>query len=88
MFFFNYLQFLYVVHEMFMESVVRERNIPPQLISSLSCVWGCWIITPLQFMAALGQEPARARRRRAFQHMASRAMIVICSDSQVRSVFI
>lgn len=32
------------------------------------------------------KEPERMRR--VFQHMASVAMIVICSDSQVESVFI
>lgn len=50
------------------------------------CVLGCGIITPFEFMVALRKEPERGRR--AFQHMASIAMLVICSDSQVQALFI
>lgn len=47
---------------------------------------GCGIIALFEFMWALREAPEGGRR--AFQHMASRAMLVICSDSQVQSLFI
>lgn len=49
-------------------------------------VFGTRIISPFEFMVALRTEPERGRR--AFQHMASVVMLVICSDSQVQSLFI
>lgn len=49
-------------------------------------VLGCRIIAPFQFMVALRQKWERGRR--AFQHAVSRAMLLICSDSHIQSLFI
>lgn len=49
-------------------------------------VLGCGIIAPFEFLVAVKKEPEMEKR--AFQHMASIAMLVICSDSQVQSMFI
>lgn len=69
--------------------MLREREhtgIIPLLISPALRILGCWIITPLEFMVALRKEPERGRK--ALQHMASITTLVICSDSQVESLFI
>lgn len=63
----------------------RDRYSPTAHFPDL-CILGCSIITPLEFLVALRKEPERGRR--ALQHMASITTLVMCSDSQVQSLFI
>lgn len=72
-------------------NVYRDNILP---LSYCSCVpppppyvLGCGDHRSFEFIMALRKEPERGGRR-AFQHMASVAMLVICSDSQVQSLFI